>query len=382
MAPTQASIHSSESTHLQRCSLRVPNELIDIIFMYLDGPTQICFALTCRTLYSNYFRKTDPFYRRKGDWYWNKTLLCQLEKDSPDHYCCIQCAKLHRWDVPSKEDGSGWKQWKGYLGLHPTRDGEGDSFEFPVGEDHCLTYHAVRVVMNRHLYGSRHGIPLEALKLDTHKLCQETGASVDMAVRPRIIDNELFLSVRYKILHPQDDTQNLERFTNQARWRVCRHLQIGKHWTRANCWYERQILFLPRRVPELERVCWPQQDCASGFGNVRSCQVCMTDYQVKISRKYDGQEKKGWSIEIVVWHQLGNGRDPHDEARWFNLAHEGYYGPIRDGMPGITRPGIVRHRWSKGDRTLFDVEGEFVEGLDCLPEGLGMDQEGNVVLED
>ncbi|RSM00621.1 hypothetical protein CEP52_009024 [Fusarium oligoseptatum] len=75
--------------------------------------------------------------------------------------------------------------------------------------------------MNRHLYGPRHGIPLEAIELDTHKLCQETGTTVDMVVRPRIIDDELFLSVHYKMLHPQNDTQNLEKFISQASLTTC-----------------------------------------------------------------------------------------------------------------------------------------------------------------
>ncbi|RSL56417.1 hypothetical protein CEP54_008865 [Fusarium duplospermum] len=377
MTSTKASIHASENTHLQRYSLMLPNEVIDIIFKCLDGPTQICFALTCRTLHGSYFRKTDPYYRRKKDWYWRKGFLCRLEKDNPQYYCCLQCAKLHRWDVPSKEDWSGSKQWKGHLDCHSTRGPEHDYFEFPVGEDYSLTYHAVRVIMNRHRYGPRHGTPLEAIELDTHKLHQETGTTVDMTVRPRIIDDELFLSVRHNILHPQNDTQSLENFINQVRWRVCRHLQIGTHWTGANCWSLRKLLFLPRRIPELEQGCWPCQDCTSEFGSVRSCQVCMTDYQLKISRQYEGKRENGWSIEITVWHQLGNGRDPYDEDRWFNLAHDGYRGPTRNSMPGI-----VRHRWSKGDGTLLAVEGEFVEGLEGLPIGLTMDEEGNVGLGD
>ncbi|RSL76196.1 hypothetical protein CEP51_010193 [Fusarium floridanum] len=377
MTSVQESTPSSEGTNPQIHSLMLPNEVIDVIFGSLDGPTQICFALTCRTLYKSYFPQTDPYYWRRRDWYWRKGLLCRLEKDIPEYYCCLQCAKLHRWDVPWNKVWSISKPWRGYLDFHPTRDLELDYFEFPVGEDHYLTYQAVRVIMNRHLYGPRHGIPLEAIELDTHKLCQETGTTVDMVVRPRIIDDELFLSVHYKMLHPQNDTQNLEKFISQARLRVCRHLQIGAHWTRLGCWHRHPPLFLPIRIPELEKGCWPLKDCGNEFGSVRSCQVCMTDYQVKVSRQHEGQEEKGWSIEIMVWHQLGNGRDPYDEDRWFNLAHTGYYGPPHHSMPGI-----VRHRWSKGDETLLSCEGEFVEGLDRLPEGLIMDEEGTIGLGD
>lgn len=369
---------SSESTQPQRCTLSLPNELVDTVFEFLDGEDQICFALTCRTLYNNYFLKTNKYYRRADNRYHISNLLCTLEKDSPDYYYCEKWHKLRRWNVPPERNPSVLQNWKGYLGIDYRLDDDNDYYQFPVGEDHYLTLHAVRVIMNRHLFGPRHGIPLEEIELDTHKHCPETGASVDMAVRPRIIDNELFLSVRYKLLHPQDDVQSLKRFINQTRWRVCRHLQIGKHWTEDNCWYDRDIRFLPRRAPEFEKGCWPPKDDAGGLdGNVRSCSVCMTDYQVTISRQYDGQEKKGWSIEVSVWHQIGDGRDPLHGGPWFNLACEGYVG----GEERQSLPGIVRHRWSKSDGALLDIKGEFVEGLIYLPKGLTTDREGNVVLK-
>ncbi|KAJ3514826.1 hypothetical protein NM208_g15027 [Fusarium decemcellulare] len=361
--------------------LRLPPELMDMIFQSLSGDVQVCFALTCRTLYNDYFPKTSKFFRHARNRYLITDLLYLLEKDSPDSYYCSYCQKLHRWDVPARKYRTRWEEWKGDLRSHCYYENDTDSaLEFEVGEYHRLTFHSVRVAMNRHFYGPLHGMPLQDLELDTHhELCRETGASLDMSVRPQIIDDELFLSISYKLLHPQEDARNLRRLINQTQWSVCRHLQMGEFWNEDNC-FLREIRFLPRRIPELEsQHCPPPRECTSQSGCVMSCPICMTDYRVKISQ---GEEERGWAIEVVTWHQLGDGRNFLGKS-WFNMAYEGYAGTTeRNRQPAPNSlPGIVRHRWSKGDGSLLEIEGEFVEGLDGLPKGLGTDREGNVVLE-
>ncbi|KAM5352747.1 hypothetical protein ACJ41O_005469 [Fusarium nematophilum] len=373
----------SESTWVYPRMLRLPPELIDIIFQFLDGESQVCFALTCRTLYNDYFLKTSKEFRRAHHRYSIRGLLHLLEKDSPGSYYCSDCHMLHRWDVPARENWTPWEEWKGDLRPHLYFYDRNSALEFPVGEDHRLTFNAARVVMNRHFYGPLHGIPLQDLELDTRaELCRETGASLDMSVRPRIIDDELFLSITYRLLHPQEDAENLKRLINGASWRVCRHLQIGEFWHEGNR-FLREINCLPRRIPELKsQHCPPPRGCASKPGCVRSCPICMTDYQVNISR---GQEDRGWAVEVVTWHRLGDGRDIVGEP-WVTMTFEGCPGGLKRNKPPAqdSLPGSVRHRWSTGDGCLLDIEGEFVEGLGDLPEpeGLGTDREGNVVLEE
>ncbi|KAF4459858.1 F-box domain-containing, partial [Fusarium albosuccineum] len=170
----------SEGTWVYPPMLRLPPELVDMIFQFLGGEVQVCFALTCRTLYNDYFLKTFKGFRGAENRYSNKGLLCLLEKDSPGSYYCSHCYKLHRWGVPKREARTHWEEWKGDLSPHCYFRGDDTALEFEVGEYHRLTFHAVRVVMNRHLYGPVHGMPLQDLELDTHhQLCRESGASLE-----------------------------------------------------------------------------------------------------------------------------------------------------------------------------------------------------------
>lgn len=120
-----------------------------------------------------------------------------------------------------------------------------------MSEDCSITFNCLRVITNRHIYGPLHGLPLDVIQLDTRKTFPETSALVEMSVRPRIIEDELFLSTTYKILHPEENARDLRKRINKTEWCVCRHLQIGDYFTRENC-CGYNIEFLPYRIPELK----------------------------------------------------------------------------------------------------------------------------------
>lgn len=84
-------------------------------------------------------------------------------------------------------------------------------------------------------------------------------------------------------------------------------------------------------------------------GVVRSCLHCMTDLCVDFTWK---GEAKGWLIKVVKYHQFGKCRSPQDWD-WRNMIHKGdqCLNDMRVGQKpfGEFDPGVVRHRWSRGD---------------------------------
>ncbi|KPM37515.1 hypothetical protein AK830_g9034 [Neonectria ditissima] len=363
-----------ESTRAQQYAFRLPLELMNEIVQFLPNLSKVCFALTCRTLYNQYFNKgITPNCR------WSKAdLFLLLEKVIPDYYFCRDCFKLHLWDQPPL---CLKKSWKGdNLGLHA--DDEITAGEIPVTQDCSITFHCLRAIMNRHFYGPLHGPPLEAVTMDTVETFPEINASVTTSIRPRIVDDKLFLSTTCTIQHREENDENLITLISETQWLLCRHLSIGDSGYVFDGW-ERHIEFSPHRIPELKPRCWSPKNRASQPGVVRSCSQCMTDYQVNINRRCNGPKEEGWSIEVVTWRQLGNGRDPlDDDGLWFCMAYKGYNGDSRKRLPvPESLPGIVRHRWSKGDGVLLDIDGKFVKGLGTLPKGLTVDREGEVVGE-
>lgn len=73
-----------------------------------------------------------------------------------------------------------------------------------------------------------------------------------------------------------------------------------------------------------------------------SCGTCLTDWEVRICRRYApgvGHEvKSGWTVSMVSFHDLGDCRSP-DEWKWMDaLALRSQYDLCR-------KPGSVRRKW-------------------------------------
>ncbi|KAK3364865.1 hypothetical protein B0T24DRAFT_712182 [Lasiosphaeria ovina] len=76
----------------ERCTLKIPTELVDMIMEHLPLETAIAFALTCRALFVKHFPKSAQLSVPA-----RATLLLWLEQDIPSVYFCHGYTCLHRW---------------------------------------------------------------------------------------------------------------------------------------------------------------------------------------------------------------------------------------------------------------------------------------------
>ncbi|KAK4187539.1 hypothetical protein QBC35DRAFT_232248 [Podospora australis] len=107
-------------------------------------------------------------------------------------------------------------------------------------------------------------------------------------------------------------------------------------------------------IPELRRSgsgwgCSP--DFRQTAGEVRSCSVCFTDYQIRVATEPLPQNpgiftrKKGerWFIEISLWNDLGECRHPFD-PKWATRSFTVPQGPVR-GDDKSASIGSVQRAW-------------------------------------
>ncbi|KAK4447130.1 hypothetical protein QBC34DRAFT_486512 [Podospora aff. communis PSN243] len=257
----------------ERCTLKIPTELIDMVLEPLPPESAIAFALTCRALFVKHFPKSAQLSAPA-----RATLLQWLEQDNPELYFCHGCACLHSWRAAAMP-GGGFKFYYGpcawnHSGINRVMNEVVSAFQ------PGLTYSWARLVMNRHLYGARHGPPLRDIETT------ERGKKA----------------------------QSLRNFIRQfERWLVCRHFRAAT-------------------IPEISRDEESSRPFHPTTGNIiRSCPLCFTDYQIRVtlgnsprrttrkSRDREPMEGEDWSVEVARWHNLGKCRSPHD-LEWCNLV--------------------------------------------------------------
>ncbi|KAL2758629.1 hypothetical protein ACRALDRAFT_2026138 [Sodiomyces alcalophilus JCM 7366] len=227
-------------------------------------------------------------------------------------------------------------------------------FRAPLPEGHRLQYNLARLVMNRHLYGPSHGFPLVMIEGSSRKRCPTSDVRYQQCWRARIIQDELFLCTIFTYYHPENTTDRLMRFMRVSHQQICPHLRIrASNPSTVASW--------PRNLPELNqdlaipnRFITPVRSCVS------SCAICRTDYQVKIQQRPSWKMwgPRGWIISIVTWQQLGKCRSPFDWD-WRIMALDVMNDLNSRWRSHADMPGVIRHRWSQGDDTPLEPEGDF-----------------------
>ncbi|KAH8892449.1 hypothetical protein GQ53DRAFT_861755 [Thozetella sp. PMI_491] len=326
----KADVVSQKRAHDVVGRFALPPEIVLHITAHLTRPSLLAFALTCWPFYSLCFPQSPGLNQAEKE-----ELLQFLEKDVANLYFCHDCTMLHEWRTLQK--------W-------PRTDSSACSFiskprvySHFCGCGNFILNQEARVAMNRHFYGPEHGIPLRQLERKVTS-SHVYGVDVYSGWKARVVDDQLMLSFVLTQSHQRGDVQALRDYVDKHIWRVCRHLVTNSRYPSS---FREKIHELAEGRPDRFVSCKQA---------VRSCTACLTDYSISIC--WQGTEK-GWLIELVTYHQLGDCRSPHDWI-WCVMADDDCDKRPRASQPKKYPPGIVKHRWSKSDGVIPELEGEWV----------------------
>jgi len=302
---------------------KMPTELVDMILEHLEPESAIALALTCRALFVKHFAKYKSAQLSAPA---RATILQLLERDSPTLYFCHDCARLHRWRVT--------RQFAGYKFYDRPCSNRPDIM-YPAMSKWVssfrpdFTYSWARLVMNRHFYSPHHGPPPPVIdNVKVNPPCSfgnYYGVLMTDSWRVKIIGNSLHLhgTSLFQSDGKKGDAHSLRAFINHFRDSlVCCHLETAT-------------------ISELhhEKTCSIPFHPTPGSGTIKSCAVCFTDYQVRVTlapargdssrrrttwgltrrRREPPIEGGDWSVQINRWHNLGQFRSP-DDLEWHNLV--------------------------------------------------------------
>ena len=309
----------------------VPLEIVLLITKYLPDVALHSFALTYRPYYHALCGRF-PYLKRGG----KEELLQLLEKDTSHLFFCHHCVQLHAWRS-SWDAHDTWNPPNERKCLHKY-----SYFTGPYVRKSCIPYHHARVVMNRHLYGASHGLPLRILEHYSLQTDLSYGAILQTSTKARIVNNELFLLQDCKVWHRRGYAPDLRLSIDESMLEICQHLTVYKTES-----------FSEHRIPELERGARGPSLFIACAASVGSCPTCLTDYSITIT--WRGKDE-GWFIHMLIYRQFGSCRSPFD-WNWRHMA-ESYN---RNQPRCLTEdPGIVKHRWSQGDSGTLGPIGKFV----------------------
>ncbi|KAL3955474.1 hypothetical protein ACCO45_011037 [Purpureocillium lilacinum] len=215
--------------------LELPSDAILLIYDQLDSPEALSLSLTCKSLYrlcfSKYYTGTLPQEDRKR-------FLLLLEKDprlGRGVFYCYPCNSLHKFE----------QHWGPHSNLRSGgEDGvaqgeQGERSRAAAAADRTATTRTAsprsatastsptplaRLVMNSHLYGPSHGIPLR-------NICVSHTAERDVlrircTTDARIRDGELLLLRTYAFSVARGSVDEFRRCTGARDFRLCQHMPL------------------------------------------------------------------------------------------------------------------------------------------------------------
>jgi hypothetical protein len=314
----------------------LPPELILMIATHLNGLSIISLALTCRGLHRLCFPQRPNLNTTEKE-----ELLLLLEKDIATLYFCHYCVKPHRW----------YKRWDNSIS---PRVEEGLPCKLQLLRNFlCLPltcyipYHLARLVMNQHIYGLNHGLPLHIFEEQARIHYPLSGATDSESLHARIVDDKLLLLSVKTISHSRGHSKTLRGYVDSLGHRVCRHFTLWKgHYH-----------YAPVQLPELARDTNALRYFAPCNQSLGSCPFCLTDYCVDISWR---GIRKGYFIKVLVYRQIGDCRSPFDWS-WRSMTTLQTVDEPRTAHPLEYGPGIVVDRWNKVDGVNSRTKSEWVE---------------------
>lgn len=310
-------------------SLAIPPELILSIIAYLDRPSLVSLALTCRTFLLCYLPQ--PLQLSSTE---KEEFLALLEKDAPRYYFCHFCLKLHRWRR------SWFRHFNSEIPHYQLKHSDTCRAKYQIEHNGMptLLYPLARVIMNRHFYGAAHGPLAKVLSTSINDYGYWDGTH-HTVWRARIIGDQLMLSSDITVV-PHEKEEHARYTVDHAPHPLCPHLTTKAGST-------------PKQLPEL--AARPCTDCfVPCHESIKSCPECLTDYCITIT-----QQRKRWVIKVIAYHQLGAVRSPFD-WEWRGMVQSRDRLEERQSRYLLGhKPGMVRHLWSKADEVLLEPTGEW-----------------------
>jgi hypothetical protein len=307
--------------------LNVPSDILLLIGDYLDTPELLSLKLTCKSTYA-LFPQTSYKTMRPNQ---KERFLPLIERDPLGRgtVYCHPCNKLHPFQEtsgPHSEVENTDKKHK--VGKCAKRD----RFS-PLGNPFDLTFAHARMAMNRHLYGSEHGVPLSNLCVEHVE--HRDKATIQCSTSAKIMDDELFLQRTYAFAVADADVAEFRKCTGARDFKLCEHTSLFPGPST-----------LRQYIPELQ-----MRPASGGDGFVAcreapgSCGLCLMDYDITIERGADESSR----VVIRAIHQLGACRSPDDWkwARFTESRRPHLFFPNRPNRRGsVLNPGTIRKRWA------------------------------------
>lgn len=146
--------------------------------------------------------------------------------------------------------------------------------------------------MDRHRYGSRHGIALDSFSEILIRRSNRHMATTLTSVNARVVSDELYLRVQYWISLDADDVTTL---VNHDIREICRHFGDAVHDTDI------------RQLVECKTLHMDCKDDCPTCSPVLRCEFCAVEVQLDVKRfgKYN-------ALVWTKWLNLGHGESPSD----------------------------------------------------------------------
>ncbi len=321
--------NGEELVHIPLTNL--PVEILQYIASLLPLSSAASFALCnhsiCHAIGTQYWhalREKDQITSKRD------FLLC-LERDLHSFVFCHRCVQLHRRDLIE-----GPEQW--YYGNRERQCVKEDGVIKNYAFDYNLKYKHVRLVMNAHRFGPRHGIPLDVL-FHVYTTSRKDDA-LQVWLKPRIVADELLLRAQSRVLLRYDrDFKHVKAYV----LKICPHLSAHRN--------DNLLLHLIAcRLSHLDNR--PCLYC----GGLKQCRYCPTEFQVEI----EDFGEAGVAILVTVWNNLGCGRSPSD-PKWRAHVHD-YHNNLITAMPFQYEPGSIQ--------TAFEQKEDVTSGFCYYKEAL------------
>lgn len=172
--------------------------------------------MTCRSLYGIREGRSLPLELAEKE-----KLLLLLEKDIPFLYYCHHYTKLPPWHGRWSKCIAPW-----YEERLPCKQSLDKHLYATLS---CpFHYYFVRLVMNRHLHGSRHGLPLHVLNIPTQSYYHSDGVVNSASQHARILNNQLLVLPVISSTHPRGDSVSFKDHINIYGHSVCDHLTLSQ----------------------------------------------------------------------------------------------------------------------------------------------------------
>ena len=151
-----------------------------------------------------------------------------------------------------------------------------------------ISWIMVRMVMNRHLFGSEHGEGLDIFSEPSRKDSFQGGWG-RISTEACIVANDLYVRCQYRVAIPSEDFRYIRPVV------ICPHIS----------WLDPENSMAP-----IIKCLFSHRITASGekCKGLRQCRSCITEFEIQISQF----KATSHVLEITFWKNLGAGRNPDD----------------------------------------------------------------------